>query len=82
MRVRCFTERDRLTGITYPGGRTIGYGYDAAGNRTSLTTANQSLTYGFDVLNRLSTVMDEAGTTTYTYNAIGSRSRVVYANNA
>ncbi len=77
-----YDERDRLTGISYPGGRTIGYGYDAAGNRSSLTTANQSLSYGFDVLNRLSTVTDEAGTTTYTYNAVGSRSRVVYANNA
>jgi len=75
-----YDERERLIRITYPTGRTIDYGYDDAGNRTSLTTANQSLSYTFDVLNRLATVVDEAGTTTYGYDAVGNRASLDYAN--
>ena len=46
----------------------------------ALTTANQSLSYTFDVLNRLDTVTDEAGTTTYGYDAVGNRASIDYAN--
>jgi len=75
-----YDQRERLTGITYPNGKTIDYAYDAAGNRISLNTANQLVTYIFDVLNRMATVTDEAGVTTYGYNAVGSRESVDYAN--
>jgi YD repeat-containing protein len=32
-----FDELDRLTWVTHPGGKVVAYGYDAVGNRTSLT---------------------------------------------
>jgi YD repeat-containing protein len=55
-------SRRLVTGISYsaPSGVTappsVTFGYDAAGNRTSMTTANNaggSITYGYDSLSRL-----------------------------
>ncbi len=46
--------------VTFPGSRTVGYGYDDAGRRTSVTCpggTNQA-TYAYDNANRLSSVTD------------------------
>ena len=51
----------RLTRVAYPGGATVGYTYDAAGNRETMTDANGNpITYAYDDANRLL----NAGTTT------------------
>ena len=66
--------------MTYHDGTYIEYEYDAAGNRTQLTTPARTVDYSFDVLNRLETVTDETGTTTYGYDAVGNRASMSYPN--
>ncbi len=67
------------------GGLSLGYGFDAAGNLTTLQTADQAQTlarYGYDGLNRLTQVMDgPTGTPieTYGYDATGNRLSVLNA---
>ena len=53
-------------------GEIIRYTYDAAGNRTSITTPSGTVRYTFDALNRIATVSDASGTTSYTYDAVGN----------
>ncbi len=61
-------SRNRLIRKTYPDGGYIAY--DAAGNRTRVSTPTGDTTYGFDALNRLASVTDrDGGTTTYSYDA-------------
>jgi RHS repeat-associated protein len=56
-------------------GNTTTYGYDAQGNRTSVTPPNASIgatTYTYDGLSRVKTVTDGRGkVTTYTYDRLG-----------
>ncbi len=58
------------------------YGYDAAGNVTSLvnyaggTTVNSSFTYTYNLLGEQTSMTDAAGTTMYTYDAIGQLTQV------
>lgn len=63
-------------------GKVIKYGYDAAGNRTTLTyPGNKVVTYGFDRAERLNTVTDWLGkTTTYTLNQAGQVTDVALGN--
>ena len=60
-----YDERDRLTAITYPGGRKLEFEHDAGGNRTKLTAVLTALSlvtnYTFDDLSRLQDVEDAAG---------------------
>ncbi|MDX1605234.1 MAG: hypothetical protein R3202_03515, partial [Candidatus Competibacterales bacterium] len=64
-------------------GRQLTYSYDAAGNRTAVTTPEKTTTYAFDALNRLREVTAPgSGKTTYTYDAVGNRARVTYPNGA
>ena len=71
-----YDARDRLLRITHPDGVQIAYEYDAAGNRTRMTTAQQDIAYTYDALNRLETVVQGGRTTTYAYTAVGSRRRI------
>ncbi len=79
-----YDERDRLLSETKPDGSLLEYTYDSAGNKLSLsTTVNGELTettYGYDDLNRLSTVTDAGGSTTYNYDEVGNRAAIVYSN--
>ncbi|PWQ95049.1 RHS repeat protein [Leucothrix arctica] len=75
-----YDARDRLTKVSHPNGQSIEYRYDMAGNRTQLTTQNDTVDYSFDSLNRLATVTDANGTTSYRYDAVGNRAQVDYAN--
>ncbi len=69
----------RPTSITDPFGDTVGYSYDAVGNRTGLTLRQaqddaypdgKSVSYGYDAGNRLTQVTDWAqGVTSYNYDA-------------
>jgi RHS repeat-associated protein len=55
--VRTFDRFDRLEGVIDAYGRTIGYGYDLNGNRTSLTDPDGEVTgYSYDGANRLDTI--------------------------
>ncbi len=60
----------RPTSIQDGGGSTVGYGYDAAGRRTSVTYpgGTEVVTYGYDNANRLTSVTDWLSkVTSYTY---------------
>jgi len=60
---KTYDALDRLTSETDAWGRTLGYEYDAQGNRTLLTDPDSVRTeYTFDELNRLETLTLEAGT--------------------
>ena len=54
---------------------------DANGNRTALTDPDNKVTrYGFDELNRVSTVSNTGGTTTYAYDRSSLKTKVSYPN--
>ncbi len=55
-------------------GITKNYGYDANGNRTSLSIPTQGIAavYGYDTLGRMTSYTDSGVTTTYTYDANGN----------
>jgi YD repeat-containing protein len=77
----------QLTSVSLPGGRTITYQYDAAGNRVAVTdsgmttayttndmnqyTAVGAATYQYDAAGNLITKTDSTGTTSYSYNDLG-----------
>lgn len=85
---RVQTSHDALNRVTQviqtlPGGysATIGYGYDAAGNRTSMTTPWGSFSYQYDSLNRLTALTNpQAKTFTFQYDANGRRTKLIYPN--
>jgi RHS repeat-associated protein len=79
---------DRLSSKVTPEG-TLNYTYDPAGNLATMSSAdgNVSVSYTWDPLNRLSTVVDNrlsagSSTTTYTYDPAGNLSNVTYPNGA
>ncbi|WP_165840151.1 Ig-like domain-containing protein [Motiliproteus coralliicola] len=81
-----YDSRNRLIQETQPNGNQLHYAYDANGNRTRLQVidggANVLLDqqFGYDVLNRLESVTDVRGTTSYGYDQVGNRSSISYAN--
>ncbi|MEO8198413.1 MAG: RHS repeat-associated core domain-containing protein, partial [Thermoanaerobaculia bacterium] len=80
-----YDNRDRVTSLVYPDGRSLEYSYDAAGNRTALTAnvASRTLTtsYTYDDLNRLDTVTDpNGGVYNHNYDANGNRSSLLFPN--
>jgi RHS repeat-associated protein len=92
-----YDGRDRLTLLVQPFKDTpasstytqsVGYAYDPAGNRTSVTTRNGSGTvvssvgYGYDDAFRLGSVTESGVTTatTYSYNALGLRTQTLLPN--
>src|SRR5262249_53019357 len=85
-----YDTRNRLTQKQTPEG-TLNYTYDNAGDVLTLASSNGngiSLTYTYDVLNRLSTVTDNrllaqgaaSGVTTYNYDAVGNLQNFAYPN--
>jgi RHS repeat-associated protein len=76
-----YDNRDRLESVTYPGGSSVLYEYDAVSNRTRETERDASgtvvsdKTAEFDAVNRLSSVTDSiapANDATFTYDANGN----------
>ncbi len=62
---------DRLASETTPQG-TVGYTYDAAGRRSSLTVPGQAVAnYTFDNANRLTQITDPTGTYQFTFDNMG-----------
>jgi RHS repeat-associated protein len=79
-----YDARDRLTGKATPRG-TLSYTYDDAGNVLTARSSNAdglSVNYGFDALNRLSTVTDNrlSAATSYAYDANGNLEGMTYPN--
>jgi RHS repeat-associated protein len=76
-----YDSSDRVVSVEQPGGAQVGYGYDADGNRTSLTTSAGTAAYQFDGANRLTRVTDPAGgQTTFGYDASGNRTTALRPN--
>lgn len=68
-----------LTGIDYPAGMAdVSYGYDAAGNITSMSDGLGSTSYGYDVLNRLDTRTRNNRTVDYGYSAANQVTSIDY----
>ena len=65
----------RLVTETNPLGHVMTNVYDAAGNRTSVTDANnKTTTYTYDAANRVLTqTAPDTGVTTYTYDVVGNK---------
>ncbi|MBC8422924.1 hypothetical protein H8E07_02260, partial [bacterium] len=69
---------DYLTRIDYPDDRFLGYAYDAAGRRASMTDElGHQTNYAYDSLGRLSQLTDEDDSVivTYSYDALSRLSR-------
>lgn len=68
-----YDNLDRLIQVTDGAGKTIGYTYDAVGNRAGITyPGGDTVHYTYDADDRMETVTDWAGrTTTYSYDAAG-----------
>ena len=81
-----YDARDRVTQVTLPEGWTLGYTYDAAGNRATVssqygTEAAKTTAYVYDSANRLAKVTSAEGeVTTFTYDAAGNRATEVLPN--
>lgn len=66
---------ERRSSTTFFDGKSIRFGYDLLGNRTSVTDPGNVVTsYTHDAANRIATVVTPAGTVTYGYLADGRRS--------
>jgi len=64
---------DQLTGVGYGSGRTVGYAYDAVGNRSGVTdTVSGASTYTANTLNQYTAVIDGSGTRSPTYDGNGN----------
>jgi RHS repeat-associated protein len=80
-----YDARDRMISLTYPDGRKLEYGYDPAGNRTSLRAtvgaATLDTSYAYDDAGRLATVTAPQGRSyTYGYDVNGNRASLAYPN--
>ncbi len=62
-------ELNQLTRVTLPGGSTIDYTYDPAGNRATRTIGGATTSYTYDDASQLTAV----GGAPYTYDAAGNR---------
>ena len=72
---------DGLTRVDYPDGNYVSYSYDNACRLTKVTTPFGSTSYEYDLLDRLTRVVDRNGyATVYEYDANGNRTAVHYAN--
>ena len=76
---RAFDGSYRLTSLTSVGThplQNLGYGYDAADNvltNTDGVTPQNSQTFGYDTLNRLTGAMGGYGSLAYTYDSVSNR---------
>ncbi len=68
-----YDSLNRLSGVTQPQGY-VGYGYDARGNRTSVTAGSSVTGYSYDKANRLLTEVNALKqATSYSYDKAGNR---------
>jgi len=77
-----YDEINRITSVIDQYGKTVSYGYDKAGNRTTLTyPGNNTVLYVYDKAGRLNSLKDWLNkTTTYTRNFAGQVTQVLNGN--
>ncbi|XXF78679.1 RHS repeat-associated core domain-containing protein [Myxococcaceae bacterium GXIMD 01537] len=80
-----YDSRDRLESVTSPDGRRLEYGYDAGGNRTTLTARMGArvlrTAYAYDDANRLDVVIDPLNRSyDLGYDRNGNRERLAHPN--
>ncbi len=76
-----YDVNNRLTGVTDSFYRTVTCQYDAAGNRTSMTSPEGlTTTYTYNDAGRLTGTGNFAGNFTLTYDAAGRRTQLAYPN--
>ncbi len=66
----------RLTSIVTSGHQSLAYSYDANNNITNITNgiiSSQTQGFGYDLLNRLTSVNSSSGNHGYTYDKVGNR---------
>ncbi len=76
-----YTPLNKPATVSYSGSsaHSAGYGYDANGNKTSMTDATGSLSYVYDPFGELTSATNGAGQVTgYGYNADGQVASVTY----
>ena len=72
---------DRLTAKTDSSGYALSYGYDAMGNRTSLSVPSVlSIAYAYDPRNRLTEILGNGNATRFAYDAAGQRTNALWPN--
>jgi RHS repeat-associated protein len=77
VRDRLIQRTDTIDGVA----RSIGYGYDIASNRTSLTTASGTTTYTYDERNRLDLVrLNGTLEADYDYDAVSNLTQTTFGN--
>ncbi len=75
-----YDNMGRTTKVDNPDGSFVTYAHDNVGNIIEVKTPTQTISKTYDALNRLSTVTDAQGITSYTYDAIGRQTQIVYPN--
>jgi len=76
-----YMPRNKPATVSYSGSsaHSVSYGYDANGNKTSMTDATGSSSYVYDPFGELTSATNGAGQVTgYAYNAAGELSEVTY----
>jgi len=75
-----YDEMGRLKSQTNAKDETIAYEYDGVGNIIEIITPTQTLSKTYTARNRLASVTDTTGTTSYRYDEIGRQSSISYPN--
>jgi RHS repeat-associated protein len=77
-----YSDTDYLTGIAYPGGRSLEFGYDDVGRRTfSRDQLGYEINYHYDAAGRLARLSNDDGTIVeYAYDALGRLYRKTMGN--
>ena len=72
----------QLISTTDSNNRSLTYAYDAAGNKTKMTSPEaKAVTYSYDSLNKLTSILDTYNkTTTYAYDRLSRRTKVILPN--
>ncbi|HVB45892.1 MAG TPA: RHS repeat-associated core domain-containing protein [Streptosporangiaceae bacterium] len=76
-----YTPLNKPATVTYSGGsaHSVSYGYDASGNKTSMSDATGSSSYAYDPFGEVTSETNGAGQVTgYGYNADGQVSSITY----
>lgn len=74
-----YDDANRKSGMTDPLNRTWSYGYDADGDLTTLTAPRGTTTYGYDALDRETSIgySDSTPGVTFQYDGDGNRTQMV-----